>query len=278
MPVRLTRAHIVQGAAAASWPDATNTGVPSGTSLTPFSGNFDTTSNGQVIQDMDIVGAIVVNHNDVIIRRCRASTGIEVSALFVAGNAHGTLLVEDTELDCQNAAGRDGIHYDTNATPPALTMRRIRVRRCENGFSVDGSNFDLQDSLIHELNPAGADPHTDGLQCSAGISNVTIKHNTFDLVGPESGPNNSCIQFNIQTLDNTNWLIENNLLLLNASTGGACLRLPTGDATGNNIRIRNNRLKPGLFGYYLIQGGGPATDHVTEWSGNVDHATGAAVT
>lgn len=275
--MRLVRPRSVQ-ASSAAWPGITNTGVPAGTSLTPFSGNFNTSSNGQIVEDLDITGAIVVQHNDVIIRRCRASNSDQICGLFVASSAHGTLLVEDTELDCQNGAGRDGIHYDTNATPPAITMRRLRVRRCENGFNVDGSNFDLQDSLVHELNPAGADPHTDGLQCSAGISNVTIKHNTFDFVGPESGPNNSCIQFNIQTLDNVDWLIENNLLLLNATIGGSCVRIPTGDATGNNIRIRNNRLKQGLYGYYLSQGGGVATDHVTEWSGNVDYATGAAVT
>src|SRR6266481_5394553 len=54
------------------WPDATNTGIPAGTTLTPFSGSFTTTSNGQIVDSLDVSGDIFVHHSDVIVRKCRA--------------------------------------------------------------------------------------------------------------------------------------------------------------------------------------------------------------
>jgi len=272
--MRLVRPRSVQ-AAGSSWPGPTNTGVPSGTSLTASPGNFDTTSNGQTITALDITGAFVANHTNLVLQSCRITApSTELCALFVANTASGgTITCYDCEFDVSNGAGTSGVFYDTNATPPAVTLRRCQIRRTENGVGCL-SNFDMRDCYIYDLNPAGGDPHTDGLQTSPGVSNITIVHNTFDLSGVNSGPNNSCIQLNVTSTDNVNWLIENNKMLLKPDTGGACVRLPNADATGNNIRVRNNRMAPGLFGYVIPT---PPASHITEWSGNVNDSTGAAV-
>lgn len=273
--MRLVRPRAVPAVGSGSWPGPTNTGIPSGTSLTPVSGNFDTTSNGQAIQNLDISGAFVANHTNLIVDRCRITAPLsEICALFVAATASGgTMSFTDCEFDVSNKAGSSGIFYDTNATPPSITLRRCQIRRTENGIGCL-SSFDMQDCYIYDLNPGGGDPHTDGLQTSPGVSNVTIKHNTFDLSGANNGPNNSCIQLDVNTTGNVNWLIENNKLLLRSDTGGACIRLPTGDVSGNNIRVRNNRMLPGFFGYVIPD---PVGTHATEWSGNVNDSTGATV-
>lgn len=276
MPARVGRSRfLVAPPAGLNWPGPTNTGVPSGTSLTPSSGNFNTTSNGQTISNLDIAGAFVANHTNLIIQSCRITApATEICALFVASTASGgTIQAFDCEFDVTNGAGTSGIFYDTNATPPAVTLTRCQIRRTENGVGCL-SGFSMYDSYVYDLNPAGGDPHTDGLQTSPGVSNVTIVHNTFDLSGPNNGGNNSCIQLDVNTTGNLNWLIENNKLLLRSDTGGACVRLPNGDATANNVRVRNNRMLPGVFGYVIPT---PPGTHITEWSGNVNDSTGAAV-
>lgn len=255
-----------------AWPGASNTGVPAGTTLTPSAGNFDTSSNNQIVQDLDIAGALVINHANVTVRRCRIVMPLsEIAVVFIAGPASGTLLIEDCELDGSNKGGSSGIFWD-NSSGIAVTVRRLNLSRVENGIGCL-SNFDMRDCWVHGLDPGGADPHTDGLQTSAGVSNVAIVHNTFDMAGAGDGPNNSCIQLNTTTTDNFNWLVENNKLLLNPVTGGACVRLPNGNATGNNIRVRNNRMLPGVFGYSIPD----PPNTITEWSGNVHDTTGVPV-
>lgn len=269
--MRLYRPRTV--AVAAQWPGPTNTGVPSGTSLTPFSGNFDTTSNGQVVQDLDIAGALVINHSNVIVRRCRViMPTTETGALFIANTASGTLVVQDSEFNGQNKAGCSGIFYDDNASPPAVTARRLNIHSVENGVGCL-SGFDMRDSWVHDLNPGGADPHTDGLQTSTGVSNVNIIHNVFDMSATTASGTNSCLQFNNNDTSNQNWLVENNKFLLHPTLGGACVRMPISDASANNLRVRNNRMKPGTFGYCIPD----PPNTITEWSGNVNDTTGAAV-
>lgn len=271
MPIAVTnRAHF--NTAADEWPGPTNTGVPAGTTLTPFSGNFETTSNNQVVIDLDIAGAIVVNHANVIVRRCRvimpAGPG-DIAPVFIASTASGTLLLEDSELYGSNKSGSSGIFYDN--APVAVTVRRCNIHGIENGAGIL-SDFDMRDTWMHDLNPAGADPHTDGIQTSPNVSRVNIIHNTIDMSAPTAGGTNSCIQFDNNAATNFDWLVENNKLLLNSSNGGACVRMPPG-ATGNNLRVKNNRMMPGVFGYCIPD----PPNSITEWSGNVNDVTGATV-
>jgi hypothetical protein len=269
--VRLVRPRAVP-AAAQSWPGATNTGVPAGTSLSSHSGIFDTSSNGQVVQDRDIAGSLVINHSDVIVRRCRIiMPPTEIGVIFIANTASGTLTIEDCELDGSNKSGCSGIFYDSGANV-AVTARRLNIHRVENGVGCL-SNFDIRDSWLHSFDPDGADPHTDGIQTSAAVSNVNIIHNTIDLSGVDTGGTNSCVQLNTTTTDNQNWLVENNKLLLHPTIGGACVRIPSGSVVGNNIRVRNNRMMPGLFGYCIPD----PPNTITEWSGNVNDSSGAGV-
>ena len=269
MAITVARARHLQ---AAGWPNASNTGVPAGTSLTTNNGNLDTTSVGQTIDAFDVVnGAIVVNHANVTIRRCRISSN-SFTGIFVSAGVLGTLTIEDTEIGCQNNGG-SGIHFDTGADPD-VTMRRLNIHSTENGVNAN-TGLDMRDCWVHDLDPAGADPHTDGLQCPANVDNVTLIHNNFELAA--GGLINSCIQMNTSTVDQTDWLVSGNRLILTAtagpSQGAFTVRLPTGDATANNIRFVNNRMTAGVFGYVTPS---PPTSHITEWSA-VDDITGNPV-
>jgi hypothetical protein len=247
------------------WPGSSNTGVPVGTSLTPVTGNFTTTSNGQIVDALDVTdGAIVVEHSNVTVKRCRVSSNSFV-AVYVNGS--GTLLIEDCELECQNNSSSG---WGGPSSTTAVTARRLNVHSVENGANIV-SGADIRDCWFHDFNPTGADPHTDGLECSFGVSDVNIIHNNFDMF--DNGPTSAVIQFETDNDSNVNWLVENNRLIMHPVDGAVNVRLPNVDASANNLRVVNNRLTSGIFGYVTPN----PPDTITEWSGNVDDVTGVPV-
>jgi len=66
-------------------PNATNTGVIAGSSLTVVNSDIVTTADGQVIEDQDVSGFIVVKHLNVTIRNCRVR-GRDTGNGFVVGS------------------------------------------------------------------------------------------------------------------------------------------------------------------------------------------------
>jgi hypothetical protein len=153
-----------------------------------------------------------------------------------------------------------------------VTYRRLNIHSLENGLHVS-TGADVRDCWIHDLDPAGVDPHVDGLQCDDGASQVTVIHNNFDM--RDNGPTSAGIQNSTNDPSNFDWLFENNLVLNSPIDGGATIRVQKVgvDATANNIRFVNNRLGAGEFGYVIPD----PPDTITEWSGNVDHFSGEPV-
>jgi hypothetical protein len=163
-----------------NFPDATCTGVPSGTSLTSYSGANPVTTNGTVIDSKTITTTLDVRATGVVVK----------NSLFQGGNVDttqaggtGAVTVQDSTIDCDrsisSAAGTafNGDH---------ITALRVNVFDCENGSF--GGNSSFTDSFIHDLyqcstaaacDAGGAgEPHTDGLQIDPA-QNVTIQHNTI---------------------------------------------------------------------------------------------------
>src|SRR5215510_6849097 len=54
-----------------SFPDATNTGVPAGTVLTPYNGNLVVNTPGAVISGLDIRGTVTINAPNVTLVNCK---------------------------------------------------------------------------------------------------------------------------------------------------------------------------------------------------------------
>src|SRR5262245_7755881 len=87
----------------ASYPDASNTGVPPGTTLTPVTGDVQITVNGTVYEGKFVTGSITVTASNVIIRNCKVSAGGIYAVRFSGGTGN---LIEDCELD--GSPGGDG--------------------------------------------------------------------------------------------------------------------------------------------------------------------------
>lgn len=152
---------------AAPKPDATNTGVPAGTVLTP-SGSFDVTTNGAVIEDLDVTGAITVLANDVTIRRVRI-TSSDYYPIRYFDNGNTGLVVEDSEFNLSSGA-TSAISFSN------YTARRLNIHGSEDGLKAD-ENVLVEDCWIHDLSN-GPGEHNDSVQ-STGGKGVTLRHNVM---------------------------------------------------------------------------------------------------
>ena len=248
------------------FPGEDTTGVLPGTVLAKYSGPSTISTPDTVISGKTI-GCIQVKAPGVVIRNSKISCNGLAVASFDGEYSGRPLLIEDSEIDCRNAPGSHGIG-DAN-----VTVRRVEITACENGLDIN-QNVSVEDSYIHDLYNGG-DSHMDGMQLAGhwngrrfvdGALNVTIRHNTIYGIGPDGSFGTSAIF--TDRPDNTNILIENNLL-----AGGAFTIYCEQGSRGTNYRVLDNhfsRKYKATVGSY-----GPATECSDETqSGNVIHETG----
>jgi hypothetical protein len=252
------------------WPDGSNTGAPAGTTLTPYTGPSTITTPNTVI-DGKRLGCIRVSASGVIIRNSLISCpggGVYVDDREMYGKT--PLLIEDTEIDCQDRGG-------TGISEAHVVARRVDIHGCENGLSIN-QNVVIEDSYIHDLYNGG-DAHMDGIQLSFGhwngssypccARNVTIRRNTIYAIDPSGAFGTSAIISNKSP--DQNILIQGNLL-----AGGAYTLYCVQGATGNNYRVIDNQFSTyfspnvGAFGAWT-----DCEDEVL--SGNVIHETGLSL-
>jgi hypothetical protein len=230
-----------------SYPDASCTGVPRGTTLTTTTLTTPIRTANTVLDGLDIQGCVVVEAPGVIIRRSKISCANAVVVASYGGAYTGTgLTIEDSEIDCQDSAGT--AVGDTN-----VTVRRVDIHGCENGFDID-TDFVIEDSYIHDLyNSAVA--HTDGAQFAIG-ANVTIRHNRI-----YANDGTSAIIMNPTTTADA--LIRDNLL-----AGGAyTLYCPATSSV--NVRVLDNHVSRIFYPTGGAYGPWTDCDRVAQATGNV---------
>jgi len=209
-------------------PDDARTGVPSGTTLTPVSGNQIVTTPGTVLQDLDITGYVDVRTSNVTIRRCRIRGDVTASSHYglvhcPSGNVTN-LLIEDCTLAGEASTVGfwiNGVHGHD------YTARRNRIYNVIDGLGVFNtvtpgapSNVVAEGNyvgpLLYWLNqPDHTDgSHNDGIQIHGGVGTI-VRYNKFwafnatDLAdGAGGGPNGptqtqslSCVMLNSNTGD-----------------------------------------------------------------------------
>jgi len=204
-------------------PGPDNTGVPKGTVLTP-SGSIQVTTDGAIVEDLDISGTITVLANDVTIRRVHIRTG-DYYPIRYFDNGNTGLLVEDSEIEATSGNATSGIAFAN------YTARRLNIHGAADGLKAD-SNVLIEDCWIHDLSN-GPTEHNDDVQ-STGGKGVTIRHN--DL----SGASNACVQTGDENAATEDLTIECNWL----DGGGWTLNIRGAGATvPKNTKILNNRFE-----------------------------------
>lgn len=237
----------------AGYPDETNTGVPAGTTLTN-SGSLTITTNGALVQNLNITGMISVNANNVTIRNCRI-TSTDYYPIAWDGGTHTGLLVEDTEILSGSYNVTAGMSFSN------YTARRVYVTGSADGFKAD-SNVLIEDCYVTGLG-IGPDTHNDGVQTTGG-SNVTLHHNTFKL-GDQAGVS-AVVQVGNEWGTNSNWLIDDNLI----DGGGWSINASNDPSDNPNFTVTNNR-------FTRRAGYGPGSVGGATWTGNYYDDDGSTV-
>lgn len=247
-----------------SFPDATNTGVPAGTTLTP-SGGFTTTANGQVIDALHVSGGrIDVIHDNVLIKRCKfTSPGGDAIVQNTQDYGATGMVIEDCEFDgTGNTGGQSAVAFGS------LTMRRCNIHDYGEGLSANGDCL-IEDNYMHDFgNFIAVGAHQDGIQAEFG-SNITIRHNTI-LQNVDGA--NAAVSISLE--QHAGIVIENNLM---AGASFTCRCGGGGPNNNTDIRVRNNRISTmyypngGYFGPFSNTGG------LIEFAGNVWHESGLPI-
>lgn len=275
------------------FPDATNTGVPSGTTLTAYTGpSTITTANTTV--DSKTMGCITIRAANVTIKNSKILCADPIYVVDVDDDV-GVSPIGVTLLDDEIACVTGGLAGTPHAGPGTalgdafITARRINLYGCENAGDVN-QEFDIQDSYIHDLyeDPlAGGDgTHTDGFQFAsahfnggggasiAGVNNVTLTHNTILSMGTNG--TSTTLQFTTSAIISNGGGIDHNVLIQNnfLAGGGYTLNCEKGGTQGVNYRVLDNHFSRTFA--TTVGAFGPSTECADETqSGNVIHETGA---
>jgi hypothetical protein len=247
---------------AATRPDASNTGVPAGTSLTTETADpYRITQAGAVISGRNFTGKVEVAAPNVTIRNSQ----FRDDGWWQVHSQSTGLVIEDSEflgvVPCHNSIGYGG-----------FTLRRVEITRCEHGADVGQGSVLIEDSWIHDLetqithpDSPFTSPHTDGI---LGIGdNVTVRRNTIDPCADGEGGCTSGIIM-VTTRNVQNYRIENNYI----DGRGAAWAVYGPRATTTGTALVGNRMRTGNNGTHVGCG-----RNFTELAGNVDDVTGAPV-
>jgi hypothetical protein len=268
------------------YPDATNTGVPSGTTLKTVPGQVSSgpgwsyvaadaevivTGSGTTISNLYIPYTLVINANNVTVKDVQVVTGASFG-ISLTNTANVT--IENSTISGVNATtGRVGSGIDDvygNSTGIVLTDNNISYFK--TAIQISGGLAD--GNYIHAPGYISGD-HTNGFYVNGGTAALTIKDNTiFNSLNQTDDINLDAGSAGVAVANKT---VENNFLAGGGYSiyGGTAL-----SNTTSNIVIEGNR-----FGqnYYALGGlYGPGAYFATTgtgnvWSGNFWDTTGQAI-
>jgi hypothetical protein len=262
---------------ACGFPDATNTGVPSGTALRSVPGqvssgpgwHFDVkggyvvvTASGTVLSGLSIPCTLVIDASDVTVRDVRVVTG----GYFGISLRHTTgVTIEDSTISGKNlTSGRVGSAIDdVYGDSTGIVIKNNNISRFRTGVQVSAGL--IAGNYIHEPGYIHGD-HTNGIYTSGSTVPMTIYGNTiFNDLGQTDDINLDASSSGHAV---ANKIVANNLL----AGGGYSIY---GGGARNN-RTSNIVIKDNAFGrLYYPKGGryGPVayfdrTGTGNVWSGN----------
>jgi hypothetical protein len=256
-------------APSAELPNASNTGVPAGTALTP-SGGLTIGTAGAVIDARDISGQVVVNAPNVTIRNSR----IRSNSMWVIDNNSTGLVVQDSEIINRPASGQPNCHNGIGNSN--FTVRRSEITGCENAMNIDSpGNVTFVDNYVHDLDTDGPSyvwgnsPHTDGIQVGQAASNLVIRHNWIDP-SAGGGVTSGIIMYTGSGTPNSSTWIEDNYI----DGRGASYAIYAPRSQTHDFFINRNQLYRGVYGYTACVRLGAT---VTDFSENHDVGSGALI-
>lgn len=191
------------------WPGEHNTGVPSGTTLTPYTGPCTITQDGTVIDAMRVDCNLAIRAANVRITRSEINGSVATDEELTGYS----FTISDSNVNVGERAG-------TGVGAVDFTAQRVHVRGGNRSMHC-WRNCTITDSYVHgQFRDSTGVTHESGMRMGAG---ATIRHNAIICDAPEVPPDAGC------SADLTGYgdfaPVENNTInrnLFGASTGGFC--------------------------------------------------------
>lgn len=220
-----------------AWPDASNTGVPTGTVLTNYTGPMTVTQNGTVIDGKIINGDIVIRAANVVIKNSRI---MQRSYWGVDFENASNFTIQDCDIVGPGLAGTGNSGLFGSGT-----ILRNDISGAENGINLSSGSSVIKGNYIHDLKAPGTDPHYDGIQVFGGQNGVLIEDNTI-IASDTSDVFISNIFGSV-----SNVTVNHNYL---AGSVGINIYVEgnRGNGTTTGVSLTNNTMEKGYYGYYSI--------------------------
>ena len=200
-----------------TWPTPATTGFRgaglSSGDLTP-SGSITTSSDGQVIDRVDVIGGITIRHNNVTIRNSRinytGNYGVRVES--VNGVCPKGTVIQNVEIDGSLAADDHSPAYDAGC---GYTFDRVHLHNAGRAIHLYGSSVVTNSYLVNDTyGPSGA--HREPLLIYG--SDKVIRNNVLICDVPQGGCSAALAIYG-QVYPPRNILVEGNWL---AATAAYC--------------------------------------------------------
>ena len=244
------------------YPNATNTGVPAGVKLTPYSGTLTLSTPGQVVSGLIISDGVQIDASNVTLENCIIE--IPNSGSWDVGVASGLtgVVIQNCEIVGSGLSGQVGTYGIYVQGDSQVTINADNIHDVGTGVIVSGGQTIVENSYIHNLN-AGAGTHYNGVGYFGGGGS------DFSLLVQ----NNTIINQNTQTdavmIQNYFGAVNNVTVNSNLLVGGdypIYVDGTQGSYPTTNVSVTNNDLGlgTGSFGYTDFNKTSPV------FTGNVD--------
>jgi hypothetical protein len=248
----------INAAASTGWPNASNTGVQAGVTLTNYTGPMIISTPGALIENKIISGTLTVTATNVTIRNCR----IQNFGLWgvLCDNATNTR-VEYCDIDGTGSTRTSGLGIGSGTTSAVLNCD---IRGMVVGIQLFG-RCEVRENYIHDLVDTSSNPddrHFDGITCFGGQNGSVIDHNYIAI------PPGTAAVFIKTQFGAINGITVNNNYLSGGSYTCYCENTGAGI---QNVSFTNNTIGRGQYGYWNIANSTPVR------TGNKDAITGANI-
>jgi hypothetical protein len=223
--------------------NASQVGVPSGTSLTQHNGDLTITKAGTVIDRMDIHGIVFVRAPNVRITRSIIRGGpSKYHVGMITNQGQPGLVVEDTDLKAAKPlVNMNGVQGS------AFTLRRVHIQGGVDNVQITGSNVRIESSLLENMNYFAHDPsqsngptHNDAVQILGG-SNIVITGTTalagslnFAILGGAEYSNVPGLKITNNYVDGGHCNVK-----LAVRNGHSLSATVTGNTFGPNVKVKS---------------------------------------
>ncbi len=158
------------------WPNASNTGVPAGTTLTPYTGPCTITTANTVIDAKQVNCVLVVKASGVKISRSQLNGRIMTDG--------GSVSISDTYINGGNQETYPSVSYTD------ISLLRVNVVGGQHSVQCD-ANCTIKDSYLHDQTQPATGGHVNAF-ISNGGSGFVLTHNTMVCTVKQTSMGGGC--------------------------------------------------------------------------------------